>query len=141
MVSRGRLQRADAPGPLYNVVTATDALPLVEQIVADMQGAFDAMQTAAQEGVTLQMECADTDEGQRRIRENAKRVAAHRDALEGYANELRELRIEPRDYEKGYVDFPTLMHGEPAFLCWAPGEKEVRQWHGFGQRFADRRPV
>src|SRR5207245_4479420 len=43
---------------------------------------------------------------------------------------LTEIGIILRDPEKGLVDFPSLVDGADAFLCWQLGEDRVAVWHG-----------
>jgi len=49
--------------------------------------------------------------------------------------------IELRDIATGLVDFPAVVEGEDAYLCWRLGEPEVRYWHPIGEGFAGRRPL
>ncbi|NQT12475.1 MAG: DUF2203 family protein, partial [Planctomycetes bacterium] len=37
--------------------------------------------------------------------------------------------LEPRSVTQGLVDFPALVDGQPAYLCWRLGEPEVGYWH------------
>jgi hypothetical protein len=54
---------------------------------------------------------------------------------------LREWEIELRDVSTGLVDFPTVIEGEPAWLCWRLGEPEVNHWHGPDEGFVGRKPI
>ncbi len=54
---------------------------------------------------------------------------------------LEEWAIELRDVSQGLVDFPALVDGEKAWLCWRLGEPEVAYWHPPGEGFAGRRPL
>ncbi|NQT11517.1 MAG: DUF2203 domain-containing protein [Planctomycetes bacterium] len=49
--------------------------------------------------------------------------------LRGYVEELLGLGLEPRSVTQGLVDFPALVDGQPAYLCWRLGEPEVGYWH------------
>jgi len=42
-----------------------------------------------------------------------------------------------RDYEEGVVDFPSIVNGEPGYLCWNSEEEKVNHWHKVedGERF------
>ena len=46
-----------------------------------------------------------------------------------FATELVELGIELKDPNIGLIDFPTLVDGREAYLCWKLGEPEVGFWH------------
>lgn len=49
--------------------------------------------------------------------------------------------IELRDIETGLIDFPTIIDGEEAFLCWKLGEPNVAHWHRRDEGFAGRRSL
>ncbi|CAN5631228.1 DUF2203 family protein [soil metagenome] len=53
---------------------------------------------------------------------------------------LQEWEVELKDISTGLVDFPTVIEGRDAYLCWRLGEPEVAHWHfredGFGGRKA-----
>jgi hypothetical protein len=46
-----------------------------------------------------------------------------------------------RDISTGLVDFPAVLEGGDAYLCWRLGEPEVAYWHPAGGGFAGRRPL
>jgi hypothetical protein len=54
---------------------------------------------------------------------------------------LTEWAIEVRDIEAGLIDFPAVVDGAPAWLCWKLGEPRVAYWHPITSGFADRRPL
>ena len=54
---------------------------------------------------------------------------------------LTEMGIILRDPEKGLVDFPSLVDGTDAFLCWQLGEDRVAFWHGPESGFAGRKAL
>ena len=54
---------------------------------------------------------------------------------------LQKWEVELREVSTGLVDFPTLMNGEDAYLCWRLGEPEVAYWHPLDSGFAGRRPL
>jgi hypothetical protein len=54
---------------------------------------------------------------------------------------LAEWAIEVRDIEAGLIDFPAVVDGAPAWLCWKLGEPRVAYWHPITSGFADRRPL
>ena len=45
------------------------------------------------------------------------------------------------NFEIGLVDFPAIIHGQKALLCWRSDEPEVTWFHGYEEGFAGRRPV
>lgn len=54
---------------------------------------------------------------------------------------LQEWEIQLRDISTGLVDFPALVDGQEAWLCWRLGEPEVGYWHPTDSGFTDRRPL
>ena len=54
---------------------------------------------------------------------------------------LREWELELRDISTGLIDFPAVIDGEEALLCWRLGEPEVAFWHRRDDGFAGRRPL
>ncbi len=46
-----------------------------------------------------------------------------------------------KDLDEGLVDFPCLIEGQEAFLCWKLGEKRVDYWHGIEEGFAGRKRI
>ena len=54
---------------------------------------------------------------------------------------LQEWGLELRDVATGLVDFPAIVEGREAWLCWRLGEPEVAYWHPRDSGFSDRRPL
>jgi hypothetical protein len=54
---------------------------------------------------------------------------------------LGEWGVELKDVATGLVDFPTVMEGRDAYLCWRLGEVEVAHWHFPEDGFAGRKPL
>lgn len=52
---------------------------------------------------------------------------------------LNTWELELRDLDTGLVDFPTVIHGVDAYLCWRLGEAEVAHWHSPDDGFQGRR--
>lgn len=46
-----------------------------------------------------------------------------------------------KDLDEGLVDFPSLIEGREAFLCWKLGENRIGWWHGLEEGFAGRKPL
>ena len=57
--------------------------------------------------------------------------------------ELEDLGCYYKDwnFEIGLVDFPAIIHGQQALLCWRSDEAEVAWFHGYEDGYAGRRPV
>ncbi len=61
--------------------------------------------------------------------------------LREYVEELKRLGVEPKNGPEGLVDFPTLVDGREAYLCWKLGEPEVLFWHELEAGFAGRQSL
>jgi hypothetical protein len=54
---------------------------------------------------------------------------------------LQDWELQLRDVATGLVDFPSMVHGDEAWLCWRLGEDEVSYWHPRDEGFGGRRPL
>ncbi|MDQ3985735.1 MAG: DUF2203 domain-containing protein [Actinomycetota bacterium] len=54
---------------------------------------------------------------------------------------IEEWELQLRDVTTGLVDFPSIVEGEDAWLCWRLGEAEVSHWHPGDEGFSGRRPL
>jgi hypothetical protein len=54
---------------------------------------------------------------------------------------LAEAGIVLRDIDRGLVDFPTIVEGREAYLCWELGEDEVSYWHDISSGYRGREPL
>ena len=44
-------------------------------------------------------------------------------------------------FEVGLVDFPAIIHGQQALLCWRSDEPRVEWFHGYEDGYAGRRRI
>jgi hypothetical protein len=77
-----------------------------------------------------------------------KEVAELREELEeshgdlrGLLAELNELGVQVKDIDQGLLDFPSVIDGREALLCWQVGEPRIGFWHTPEDGFAGRRPL
>jgi len=61
--------------------------------------------------------------------------------LEEYTVELRQLGAEPCDAVRGAVNFPTILEGRLAYLCWRLSDPEIAYWHRADEDAHRRRPL
>jgi hypothetical protein len=54
---------------------------------------------------------------------------------------LSESGIVLRDIDRGLVDFPAILDGREAYLCWELGEDEVSFWHDLSSGYRGREPL
>jgi hypothetical protein len=139
---------AFAPGaPRYTVEQANRTLPYVGRVVADLVrdhaewrrclGALDA----DRRGVARPADdpaLAPLPADPAALRRLAARLSGDVEAALG---ELAALGVECKGLDVGLVDFPAVVGGAPAYLCWQLGEPAVAWWHRPEAGFAGRRPL
>jgi len=58
--------------------------------------------------------------------------------MQGILAEFQRRRIFIKDLSRGLVDFPAIISGKEAFLCWEQEEDDIEFWHdldaGYGGR-------
>jgi hypothetical protein len=126
---------------LFDVESANRVLPLVRTIVRDMVSDFRGLRTAGREQRALQAESMGSVTSEQKIAGLRDAVNEASSRIEGYLHELENLGLEVRDLELGLIDFPTILRGEPAYLCWRHDEPDVAFWHPAGKGFSDRSPL
>jgi len=63
--------------------------------------------------------------------------------IKALMDQLEEIGCYYKDwnFEIGLVDFPAIIHGQQALLCWRSDEPQVAWFHGYDDGYAGRRPV
>jgi len=61
--------------------------------------------------------------------------------VQAVAEEIRGHGIQIKDIERGLLDFPAVIEGQGALLCWQVGEERIAFWHSPEDGFAGRRPL
>jgi hypothetical protein len=141
---------------LYSAASATRTLPYVGHVArgivtdyARWRAAvrqFEALTgahpmsggAAASGGSAATATIAAPDAAARALRREARWLA---DAIRRALDELGALGCECRDVERGLVDFPAIVDGQPAWLSWQPGEEAVCFWRRRGAGLTARRPL
>jgi hypothetical protein len=80
----------------------------------------------------------DDDPELRRLRLRMRGIV---DQMQADVAWLVERSVELRDIPTGLLDFPALIGGRPAWLCWRQGESTIGFWHGHDEGFGGRRPI
>jgi hypothetical protein len=55
--------------------------------------------------------------------------------------ELQDLGIVVRDIDRGLIDFPAILEGREAYLCWELGEPRIGFWHDLESGYGGRQPL
>lgn len=53
--------------------------------------------------------------------------------------EIQATGCQVKDLDEGLIDFPSIIDGQEALLCWKLGEKRIEYWHGIEEGFAGRK--
>ena len=130
----------------FNLDDANQRLPLVKSIVQDIVTLFrdvherrDRLARIRQSQQSDQESEPDAYSEETDQFENELRTDIAR--LEAFVDELGALGVELKDYTTGLVDFPTIIDGREAYLCWKLGEEEVAYWHDLDSGFSGRQSL
>jgi hypothetical protein len=138
-------------GKSYTVEEANKALPLVRAIVADIVRQFRTVdefrvrlsalagrsRSSSKKGGSAGR---DEDPYAEELAWSRSQLESEEGRLREYVEELEKLGIELKGPD-GLCDFPSRHEDRPIYLCWRPGESEVRFWHELHTGFAGRQPV
>lgn len=129
----------------FTAAAANRMLPLVRAIVQDIVDLNRDLRDRKQRLEDLR---TDTGTARRRSDPYAEEVEQMQKDLEFDAERLREferelgkLGVQIKDPVKGLADFPTVIDGKDAFLCWRLGEPEVAYWHPLDGGYLSRRSL
>lgn len=70
----------------------------------------------------------------RRKEQDMQRLRELIEAIQDYGVLIKDLDI-------GLIDFPTIIAGREAYLCWKLGEEGIRHWHYTDEGFASRKAL
>ena len=118
-------------GPLLTVEQARLHLDALRPVLAEfvcLRADAAELQAALQGGPVTELGgMAELKAAQARLDELASTVSAEPVELKGIAPLL--------------LDFPVLLDGEPALLCWLEGDTDLAWWHRPDLGFLGRRPL
>jgi hypothetical protein len=131
------------PAKLFTIRQANSTLPLVRAITNDIvalsREIVERRERLNHLSTRRQNESRDLySEELSQIEEELQKDTRR---LREYAEELRQLGVELKSAPDGLVDFPSMIEGRIAYLCWKHGEPEVLFWHELDAGFAGRQPL
>lgn len=68
-------------------------------------------------------------------------AAEARAAVEAEVRQIQALGCELKDPQQGLIDFPSMVEGNIAYLCWQRGEGSIGFWHTLESGFAGRKQL
>jgi hypothetical protein len=116
----------------YTPAEANELLPAIVALIDGLRASRDRL-TDADAHAALS-EAAPANGGGQAGREVGEGFLEVRRAL----SELQALDLVLRDLDRGLIDFPAIIDGREAYLCWELGEDEVGYWHELEAGFAGR---
>ena len=131
------------PARLFTVEEANATLPLVQRITHDLQELASEIIDRRQRLALLTdgREARQGDPYAEELEAIRKQLEQDEERAHEYFDELRQIGVEPKGAAEGLVDFPTMIDGELAYLCWQLGEPELLHWHPLDGGFAGRQPL
>jgi len=128
---------------VFTVHEANATLPLVRAIVGDLvRLGKEVYERRRRLAALLDGRPAEENDPYREeLLQTERELAKDNRQLREYAGELRQLGIHPAGATEGWVDFPTVIDGRDAYLCWRHGESEVLHWHTRRNEHRRRRPL
>jgi hypothetical protein len=117
----------------YSVEEANELLPHLAPALVELRDKFEV----AAEIKMKVVQAASTNGGSTEREPWSRTLARVAELLE----RIQGWEIVLRDVSTGLIDFPTVIQGRDAFLCWKLGEPEVAFWHFPEDGFAGRTPL
>ena len=114
---------------LFTPQEAQQTLPLVKKIVADILEFGQKIRTLSAE-----------------VGANAEKnpeIIKIMDQLDELFDEMESLGCYYKDwnFSVGLVDFPAVIDGEEAFLCWRSDEEGLKYYHDVDSGYTGRKPI
>ena len=106
---------------LYTIAEANELLPHLAPALIDLRDRFSDVVEIRAKIAAL----AAGNGGQHGREDWTRSLARVTELLE----RLRQWSVILRDVDQGLVDFPAVVDGQEAFLCWKLGEETVAHWH------------
>lgn len=132
-----------APTKVFTVDEANARLPLVRVIVQDLMR-LAAEVTDRKDRLNMLARgrsSSSSDVYQAEVDQIEQELEKDTERLNEYLHELLDLGVEPKSATDGLVDFPAMIDGKLAYLCWKFDEPEVLFWHTLDSGFAGRQSL
>lgn len=118
---------------LFAVQEANELLPFLAPALVELREKWEAAEVAREKRERAAMSNGGAKGGEddadlmNRVTELMERITA--------------WGVQLRDLGSGLVDFPAVIEGQDAFLCWRLGEPDVSHWHPVTEGFGGRRSL
>lgn len=128
-------------GKIFNPDEASRMLPLISRIATDIVSTYQDVNRALQAFEAEKARAEQDPHRELELRRCDGEVARLLDRFQGLIEEVEALGGTVKDYEKGAIDFYGEVDGEIVYLCWRPGDDEIRWFHRVDEGFSKRRPL
>ncbi len=130
----------------FTAASANRMLPLVRAIVEDIVDLSRDLRDRRQRLEDLRTDSGTAhrrgqDPYAEEVEQMQRDLEFDHERLQEFVRELEKLGLDIKDPMKGLVDFPTVIDGKDAFLCWGLGEPEVAYWHPLDGGYLSRRSL
>jgi len=130
---------ADANALVPDVAAVTARLRDQRAELVGLRDAYRDREGVLIEELIAEMPAADGDDPElRRLRLRMRGLV---DQMQADVAWLDKRGLVLRDIPSGLLDFPALVSGQEAWLCWRLGEPTVLFWHRQDQGFDSRRSI
>jgi hypothetical protein len=128
------------PAKLFTIRQANATLPLVRAIINDIVALSREIVERRERlnHLTTRRQHESRDLYSEELSQIEEELQKDTRRLREYAEELRQLGVELKSAPDGLVDFPSMIDGRIAYLCWKHGESEILFWHELDAGFAGR---
>ena len=120
----------------FTVAEANAALKVIRPLVTEIQAIrggilerrpelWPAMERAAGNGGSAEL----------------SRLAQEFERLDRLVHAILRTGAEIKDLSTGLIDFRAWRADHEVYLCWKPGEDEIRYWHEIDAGIAGRQPI
>lgn len=120
---------------LFTLEEADALLPEIKQLWRKIDRARNVMRRLAAEA-----RLASRQTGGGGIRHAGEYVSGLTSFIAG-VQEILEMGVEIKDFDKGLCDFPHKRDGRVVYLCWMKGEETIEWWHDTDTGFSGRQPL
>lgn len=119
----------------FTVEEANRALVYISRIVKDISGVYKEA-VAIRQKVERPRVSDDLDQLRAQYQEKA-------DQLKSLIDEIQQVGVELKDFEKGLVDFPALHEGREIRLCWSKEKNvdHITHWQEYDSGFQKQKPL
>jgi len=125
---------------LFTVEEANRSLTLLRPIVQDIMSKMQHAQ-AIQEQVKRTKNQLLSEKKETEVLSALRDAEQLLNEIEYHMKELESIGVMLRDFTYGLVDFPAMINGTQAYLCWKFDEASVAYWHEANVGFEGRQPL